>query len=155
MKINQDTTAKDYLIKLAEAQRDLVAGKEQELVEINKIYKAKKDNERLVGETEILDIQDRQSASGAVGDVSASEAMMAQEVIADLRRQVSEFESHVRARDQAVAAAVAVPRAIPRARVAGRARRGRAGGRGRRPPSPLAGNGLCVFAAAAVAAVLV
>ena len=47
------------------------------------------------------------SASGAVGDVSASEAMMAQEVIADLRRQVSEFESHVRARDQAVAAAVA------------------------------------------------
>ena len=47
------------------------------------------------------------SVSGGVGDVSASEAMMAQEVIADLRRQVAEFESHVRARDQAVAAAVA------------------------------------------------
>ena len=64
------------------------------------------------------------SASGAVGDVSASEAMMAQEVIADLRRQVSEFESHVRARDQAVAAAVAAfdsaschrtPNSLPRA----------------------------------------
>ncbi len=45
--------------------------------------------------------------NGAVGDVSMSEAMMAQEVIADLRRQVADFESHVRARDQAVAAAVA------------------------------------------------
>lgn len=44
---------------------------------------------------------------GGVGDVSMSEAMMAQEVIADLRRQLADFESHVRARDQAVAAAVA------------------------------------------------
>jgi hypothetical protein len=47
------------------------------------------------------------SRGGGAGDVSMSEAMMAQEVIADLRRQVADFESHVRARDQAVAAAVA------------------------------------------------
>jgi HSP20 family molecular chaperone IbpA len=62
MKVTQDTTAKNYLNKLAEAQRDLVAGKEQELIEIDKIYEAKKANEKLVGETEILDLQDRQQS---------------------------------------------------------------------------------------------
>jgi HSP20 family molecular chaperone IbpA len=62
MKIQQDSTASNYLKKLAEAQRDLVAGKEQELIEIDKIYEAKKENEKLVGQSEVLDLQDRNQA---------------------------------------------------------------------------------------------
>lgn len=65
MKVQQDSTASNYLKKLAEAQRDLVAGKEQELIEIDKIYEAKKSNEKLVGESEVLDLQDRHQSEVA------------------------------------------------------------------------------------------
>ncbi|WP_127717634.1 Hsp20/alpha crystallin family protein [Halobacteriovorax sp. HLS] len=62
MKVTQESTAKNYLDKLAEGQRDLVVAKEQELKNIDKVYEAKKSNERLVGEMELLDIQDRNQA---------------------------------------------------------------------------------------------
>jgi HSP20 family molecular chaperone IbpA len=62
MKVTNEQTTANYLQKLNDAQRDLVTAKEVELKNIENLYDDKFDAARVDGESDLLDLQERQNA---------------------------------------------------------------------------------------------
>ncbi|OUR97804.1 hypothetical protein A9Q84_06280 [Halobacteriovorax marinus] len=59
MKVTDDLTSKNYLIKLNDAQADLVVAKEQEIENLDKFYDLKKADTKLTGDIDLINIKDR------------------------------------------------------------------------------------------------
>ncbi|GEM_PF-4297241 len=63
MKIDSDLSfSKKQLERLNDSQRNLIASREKEIESLDKMYDERKYNERLNGETELLDIRDQNEA---------------------------------------------------------------------------------------------
>ena len=99
MKVNspQIDENRQAINKLLQKQRNEIALRETELDNIQKIYKKKEDQERLVGEKKLLDIHDRNNKEFLEANKSKEEKLaQIKEQFSDTQQKLSLHESELK-----------------------------------------------------------